>query len=269
MLLPLLCFALVGMVVGSFLNVVIDRLPAGESLIQPPSHCPYCGRRITALEMIPILSYLRLRGRCRSCSAPIPRRVLLVEALSGALFAFLWWRFGPTPGLALVTLYSCILLVVLFIDLEHKLVLNVVVGPAIGLALLATLLGRVLGLPKAPTTLFQLLVRQGSAAWLSPLVGIDSRIVGGVLAFLIFFVIWFVAPEGIGAGDVKLAPFAGLVTAFPGAIYAVFGSFVLGGIVAVFLLVARRAGRKTAIPFAPFLVITTFIVMVATNAFSR
>ncbi|MBC7257291.1 MAG: prepilin peptidase, partial [Chloroflexi bacterium] len=96
-----------------------------------------------------------------------------------------------------------------------------------------------------------------------------SQLVGGVVAFLIFLLVYLISPQGMGDGDVRLAAFSGLITGFPGALLAVFGSFVLGGVVGVLLLLSGKAGRKTAIPFAPFLVVTTFLVMLYGDVFLR
>lgn len=265
----LVVYAIVGLALGSFLNVMMDRLPARKSLLQPPSHCPGCERRLSALEMAPVLSYIALRGRCRTCGARIPLRVPLVELASGLLFALLWWTYGPSLRLALMTLYTCILLVVLVIDLEHKLVLNVVVLPATVLALAAIPLQRFMAPPSySQVTFLWLLTRHGRLAGLSPWqVGMVSQLLGGAIAFGIFFLIWFIAPAGMGAGDVKLSAFAGLITAFPGALVAVLGSFILGGLVSMVLLLSGKVGRKTAIPFAPFLVSTTFLMLVYGDQF--
>ncbi len=251
-------YGLMGLVVGSFLNVVMDRLPAQQSLLRPPSHCPHCGRRLSVSDLVPVFSYLALRGRCRTCGARIPLRVLLVELASGLLFALLAWVLGPSVELVLNTVYTCFLLVIFVIDLEHKLVLNVVILPAIVWALLAIPIHALVAEPSfARFGLFWLIQRSRGAETLSIAQWtILSQLLGGLAAFLIFWLIWL-----MGAGDVKLAAFAGLITAFPGALVAVFSSFILGGIVGVFLLLTRLAGRKTAIPFAPFLVLTTFLYM--------
>jgi leader peptidase (prepilin peptidase)/N-methyltransferase len=254
-----IAYALIGMVVGSFLNVVADRAPQGQSLLQPSSHCPGCQKRLAPQELIPVFSYLALRGRCRVCGARIPLRVLVVELATGLLFALLWWVFGPSLRLALNTVYVCVLVVVFAVDLEHKLVLNVVILPAIAFALLALpaqFVRPVTAYSAAPALLLRHLRLS------QPVLGMISQAAGGLVAFGIFWLVWFISPSGMGYGDVRLAAFAGLITGFPGALAAVFGSFVLGGVVAIALLVMRKAGMKTAIPFGPFLVVTTLIMVV-------
>ena len=253
-------YGLVGAVIGSFLNVVIDRVPAKQSLVKPSSHCPNCGTELRARDMIPVFSYLFLRGRCRVCGAEIPRRVLWVEVASALLFAFLFWFYGPSWRLLLGTVYTCVLLVVLVIDLEHKLILDVIILPAIGFGLLAIPLGALFSPRFAYYGLREVLGAR--AHWSLSLIQMSmlSQVLGSAVAFLIFLVIWFISPQGMGDGDIRLAAFSGLITAFPGALAAVFGSFILGGVVSVILLLSGRVTRKTAIPFAPFLVVTTFVV---------
>ena len=113
-----LLYALLGLAISSFLNVCIDRLPEGKSIVAPPSHCPYCGRRLAPFDMIPVLSYVLLKGRCRYCGAPIPRRILVVESITGLLFVLLWYRYGLSLQLVLATLYTCFFIVIFFIDLN-------------------------------------------------------------------------------------------------------------------------------------------------------
>ncbi len=230
-----LLYALLGLVISSFLNVCIDRLPRGESVVSPPSHCPACGRRLAPWDMIPVASYLFLRGRCRYCGAPIPRRVLLVEVLTGGLFVLLWYRYGFSRQLLLATLYICFFIVIFFIDLEHRLVLNRVIYPAIALALVA--------IPITP--------HHGPVELLG----------GGALGFGLLFLIASIYPAGMGMGDVKLAAFIGLVVGFPAVLVALFLSFLAGGVVGGSLLLTGVKGRKDPVPFAPFLVAGGMVAM--------
>ncbi|MCD6518826.1 MAG: prepilin peptidase [Anaerolineae bacterium] len=262
-------FFIVGIAVGSFLNVVIDRVPERESLFSPPSHCPYCGRQLLPSEMIPLISYLRLRGRCRTCGAPIPWRVPLIELLTGVLFVLLWLTYRWQIDLWLAILYSCILLVITVIDLEHKLIPNVIILPATVLAVLLALLRNLFFPPPLMHFLFLRVLFPYLANWPVGIVGFLGQIAGGLLAFAIFFLIWVIAPQGMGAGDVKLAAFAGLLTAFPGVLFAIAGSFILGGLTGVILLASGIAHRKTAIPFAPFLTITTWAILLYGNTLLR
>ena len=230
-----LLYALLGLAISSFLNVCIDRLPMGESVVSPPSHCPACGRRLAPRDMIPVASYLFLRGRCRYCGAPIPRRVLVVEVLTSLLFALLWYRYGLSLQLLLATLYTCFFIVIFFIDLEHHLVLNRVIYPAIVIALLA--------IPFTPHH------------------GAVELLAGGALGFALLFLIASIYPAGMGMGDVKLAAFIGLVVGFPAVLVALLLSFVTGGVVGGSLLLTGLKGRKDPIPFAPFLVAGGMVAM--------
>lgn len=235
-----LLYALLGLAVSSFLNVCIDRLPERQSIVSPPSHCPACGRRLAPFDLIPLLSYILLRGRCRYCGASIPRRVLVVESTTGLLFVLLGYRYGFSlaegfPQLLLATLYTCFFIVIFFIDLEHHLVLNRVIYPAIVVALLF--------IPFAPGH--------------SP----KELLFGGLIGFALLFLIAFVYPAGMGMGDVKLATFIGLVVGFPSVFAALLFSFVAGGLVGGGLLLTGLKGRKDPIPFAPFLVAGGMVAM--------
>jgi len=218
---------LLGFAVGSFLNVCIDRLPDGQSILRPRSHCPACKTVLAARDLVPVLSYLFLRGRCRYCSAPIPLRVLLVEAGSGLLFLLLWSRYGTSLDFVFIALVACVLIVALVIDFEHLLIPNRLIYPAIGAALLA--------MPLA----------------VGP--GLSQALWGGVIGLGLLLLIVLVYPRGMGLGDVKLAALVGLVVGFPLVLLALFLSFVLGGAVGAAAVLARRAGMKDALPFAPFL----------------
>jgi len=230
-----LLYAVLGLVVSSFLNVCIDRLPEKASIVSPPSHCPACGRRLTPFDLIPLFSYLFLRGRCRYCGAPIPRRVLLVESVTGLLFVLLWYHHGLSLQLLLTTLYTCFFIVIFFVDLEHQLVLNRVIYPAIAVALLAS--------PFTPDH------------------DVVELLVGGAIGFGLLFLIAFIYPAGMGMGDVKLATFIGLVAGFPTVLAALLISFVAGGLVGGGLLLTGLRGRKDPIPFAPFLVTGGMVAM--------
>lgn len=259
----ILLYALVGTVVGSFLNVVVDRLPEGGSLLRPPSCCPQCGRRLTALDLVPVASYLALRGRCRTCGARIPVRVAVVEASCGILFAILWARFGPGITLVQYTVSTCFLLVILVIDIEHQWILDAVMLPAIAWGLLgvpALWLGQGQSLAHAAVTQ-DLMAAYSPWSFTLAQAGAISSIAGGLVALAILGLVHLAYREGMGSGDVTLAAFAGLITGFAGALFAVFGSFILGGVMAVVLLASGRAKRKTAVPFAPFLCITTFAML--------
>ena len=228
--------AILGTALGSFLNVCIDRLPRRESVVGGRSHCDSCKRELKPSEMIPIVSYIALRGRCASCGAPIPVRVVLVETATAVLFGGLAGVLGISPISGLLALYGCILIVVFVIDLEHKLILNVVVYPSIVLAFVVALI-----MPPP---------------WLGS-VGphpVANAGLGAAIGFGLLFVIALVS-RGMGWGDVKFAAFMGAATGLPLVLVALFVGVFVGGLVGIVLLVSGKKGRKQAIPFGPFLAI--------------
>ena len=224
-------FILLGATVGSFLNVCIDRLPANESLISPGSHCTSCQHPLTITDLIPIVSYLWLRGRCRYCQAPIPRRILWVEIGSGLLFGYLYWKYGLAIELAVSVFYCCLFITLMVIDLEHGLILNKVVYPAIAVALLISVFS--------------------SHSEIVP--GIVQSATGGGIGLGLFLLIVLISRGGMGWGDVKMAALIGVVTGFPLVFLALFLAVVFGGLVAITLLLLKIRRRKEGIPFAPFL----------------
>jgi len=241
-------FALLGLAVGSFLNVCIDRLPRNESIISPPSHCQACEHKLAARDLIPLFSYLRLRGRCRYCQAAIPRRSLWVEIATGLIFAFLYWHQGLSPGLGIMAFYSCLFIIIFVIDLEHGLILNKVVYPGMVVALLLALF-----LPQPWLT-----------RWIAP--GIASAAIGGGVGFVLFFLLAIVSRGGMGWGDVKLAGLIGLATGFPLVFFSIIMGAILGGIVAAALMIAKKKTIKQTIPFGPFLALAAMVTLLWGNS---
>jgi len=245
-------FALLGVAVGSFLNVCSDRLPLGKSLVTPPSHCDACHHRLSPKELVPVFSYLWLRGRCRFCQAPIPRRILWVEISCGFLFAFNYWYYGLGFEFAVITFYCCLFLVLMVIDLEHKLILNKIVYPAVVVAVIISFFQPPLGVINVP------LPWPTIASGVS---GMVSSVIGGATGFILLLIPAIIYPVGIGWGDVKMAALIGLVTGFPLVFVALFTGIVCGGLVAGLLLLLKMKGRREAIPFAPFLSVATIVTL--------
>ena len=241
-------FALLGLAVGSFLNVCIDRLPQNKSIAYPPSHCEACQHKLSAKDLIPVFSYLRLRGRCRYCQTSIPRKLLWVELATGVIFALLYWHYRLSPELGVMAFYACLFIVIFVIDLEHSLILNKVVYPSMVVALLLSLL------PESWLS---------HEAWLTIVIepGIASAALGGAIGFVVFLLIALVSRGGMGWGDVKLAALIGLATGFPLVFVAIIMAAILGGIVAVVLLATRRRGRREMIPFGPFLAVAAMATL--------
>lgn len=218
---------LLGAMAGSFANVAIHRLPRQESVVTPRSRCPHCGALIRARDNIPLFSFLWLRGRCRDCGARISWRYPLVEVGTAALFLAVWWRFGLTAAALSAAIFAVIMVVVIFVDLEHQLIPNALTYP-----------GLVVGLALAFTS--------------GPREGL-VRLAAAVGAGAFFFLIAVASRGGMGGGDIKLAAVMGVFLGWPLIATALFISFMLGGVVGVVLLLLRRRGRKDPVPFGPFL----------------
>jgi leader peptidase (prepilin peptidase)/N-methyltransferase len=247
-------FTLAGLIIGSFLNVSIDRLPARRSLVYPASHCDACGKKLAPLDMIPVFSYLFLRGRCRYCGARIPLRVPLVEALTGLLFFIAFWRYGLSSQFAITAFWICIFLVVIFIDLEHQLILNIITYPAALIAL--AILAAASVFPQA---------RLLGDLRLYPQPSILSGLIGGVIPLVFFLLVYIINPRGLGMGDIKLVALMGLATGFPLALAALFIGILIGGVAAIVLLILRKKGRKDVMPYGVFLGMGPIIVLLLGN----
>jgi leader peptidase (prepilin peptidase)/N-methyltransferase len=240
-------FALLGLALGSFLNVCIDRLPTGKSIVRLPSHCNSCDRALRPPDLVPLFSYLWLRGRCRYCSARISIRLPIVELATCLIFALLTWHsFQAWDGLglelAIAIVYACLFLVIFVIDLEEGLVLNSVVYPGMALAFV-----------------FSFFWPWPEIIW--PDIGVLSALLGGAVGFgfmLLPYIIW---RGGMGGGDVMLAGLIGMVTGFPLVFVALLLGILSGGLVAILLLILRLRTRKDPIPFGPFLAAAAVVAL--------
>lgn len=230
-----------GLVIGSFLNVVIWRLPRHESLVKPGSHCPGCDAPIAPRDNIPVVSWLLLRGRCRKCAEPISIRYPFVELLTGVLFAAVGARFHDSWALPAFLVLTAALIAISAIDLEHFIIPNRIVYP-VGIA------GAVL--------LF------AAAAIGDDWGSFAGALVGGAGAFTFFFILHLVVPGGMGFGDVRLSLVLGLFLGWMGGMQ-VFGGlflgFFLGAVIGMVLIAVGSRGRKQHIPFGPFLAAGTMI----------
>jgi len=242
-------FGLLGLAIGSFLNVCIDRLPAGKSLAFPASHCDACQHPLAIKDNVPVFSYLFLQGKCRYCGAAIPRRVLLVEMLTGAIFALLFLKYGLTPEYGIILLYSCVLLTLAMIDLEHGLLLNVIIFPTMAIALIASIFLPELVVGNYP-----------------PRLGVLNSLLGGAVGLVMLLIPALLIRSGMGEGDVKMAGMLGLMTGFPGVFVAIIGGIILGGLWAMGLLALKKKKRKDAIPFGPFLTLGGLAALLYGNA---
>ncbi len=235
---------LVGLLIGSFLNVVIWRVPRGESIVAPPSACPQCGQQIRPYDNIPVLSWLVLRGKCRDCGHRISLRYPLVELGTGFLFGIMAWRFGLSWELPAFLYFAAIAVALAIIDLDVKRLPNAITLPSYAVA------GVLLLFPAALDSSWEGYLR----AWL-----------GALALFVFYFLLAFIYPAGMGFGDVKLAGVIGLYLGWLGwgsLIVGAFLGFLLGAVVGIALMVKGRAGRKTAIPFGPFMLAGALIAVI-------
>jgi leader peptidase (prepilin peptidase) / N-methyltransferase len=216
-----------GLLVGSFLNVVIYRLPRGESLARPASRCPSCETPIKPYDNVPVVSWLLLRGRCRKCGAAISARYPLVEALTAAVFVGTALARGVDDDLALWLPFAAMLIAVAGIDLDHQIIPNKILLPAAIWGLAGTIAFR-------PDN-------------------IDDSLIAGAIAFSALLLAALAYPAGMGMGDVKLAGVMGIYLG-SGVAPAMLAAFLAGSIVGVAIILREgRAARKKGVPFGPFL----------------
>ena len=233
-----------GLVIGSFLNVVIARVPEGKSVWRPRSACPGCATPIAWYDNIPVVSFVALRGRCRHCGMAISRRYPVVEAVTGLVFAIGYLRVDSAADFAIAGLLLAMLIAITAIDFAHQIIPDVISLPGIVLGLGSNLL---LGRVAAAERLCARAPGNSCApAWLDSLIGI---IVGGG----IFLVIIVASRGGMGGGDMKLGAMLGAFLGWKLGLLAVLLGVFGGGAAAISLLLLRRKGRKEAIPFGPFL----------------
>jgi leader peptidase (prepilin peptidase)/N-methyltransferase len=229
-------FFLLGSAVGSFLNVVIYRLPRRESIVFPPSHCPFCGHKLSAKDLIPILSYILLKGKCRYCGAKISSRYPIVEFLTAIFYALVFWLYGFSfSTLKLLILFS-MLLPVFFIDLEHMLIPDVITIPGTGVGLIISL--------------FERRLAQGI---------LGSLIFGGILLLIYVIALLILKEEGMGQGDIKLGFMLGSFLGIKLSLLSLFLSYFIGGLFSLLIILIKGKDLKTAIPFGPFLIIGALI----------
>jgi leader peptidase (prepilin peptidase)/N-methyltransferase len=239
-----------GLLIGSFLNVVAYRLPRGESLASPPSHCPACGAHIRARHNLPVAGWLVLRGRCADCRAPISIRYPVVELVTGIVFAGLTAVLARTHLVSAVPAYlwfASIGIALALIDLDTRRLPNSIILPSY--PVLAVLLA-------------------GSAWWQHDWWSLARAAIGGAALFAFFFALAFAFPAGMGFGDVRLSGIVGGMLGYLSwatLVVGAFGGFVLGAVVGGVVLAAGRGDRRTALPFGPFMVLATLAAVLAAD----
>jgi leader peptidase (prepilin peptidase) / N-methyltransferase len=223
----LVVVGLFGLALGSFLNVVIARVPAGRSLVYPGSACPGCSAPLAWYDNIPVLSFVVLRGRCRACGMRIAWRYPIVEAVTAAVLMLAYVAFGPSAEFLIACVLLPALIVMTAIDLQHQMIPDAITLPGIPIGLLINL-------------------ATGRISWVESGIGI---LVGGGL----FFVIIVASRGGMGGGDLKLGAMLGAFLGWKALLFGLFVAIVLGGAIGAVLLLTGRRGRKDPIPFGPFL----------------
>ncbi len=243
--------ALLGLAVGSFLNVVIYRVPKGQSVVSPRSACPACGTQLAERDNIPVVSWLLLRGRCRTCHEPISPRYPLVELGCAALFAGLAARFGYDWALPAYLVLFAGLLALSVIDVETLLLPKVIVWPlSVAVAALFVLAAGITG------------------QWHDLLIGVIS----GAAWFVLFYVMNLASPRMLGYGDVRLAPVLGLALGWLGWRYVLLGFFagnLIGAIVGIALIASKRISRQQQIPYGVFLALGCAVAVFAGSGLLR
>ncbi len=232
---------IIGIIIGSFLNVCIHRIPKNESIVYPSSHCTYCSTPLKWYDLVPIISYLSLRGKCRYCGGKISPQYPLVELLNGLIYLLVFYYFGLSLGFVFYSLVLSTLIVVSFIDYYEQIIPD-------GL-LLITL---------ASAVLFKLInyfiYKVPIAIW--------SDLFGFLAGGISFLLIALVSKGAMGGGDIKLIALLGFILGLKKTLLNILLSFMIGAIISLFLLITKEKGRKDAIPFGPFINIGFLISLI-------
>ena len=233
--LVLIACIVMGLLVGSFLTVVVDRVPRGGSVVQPPSACGACGNRLTAPDLVPIGSWLVLRGKCRHCGNPIGVEPLIIEIATATIFVLFGLKFGADPVLPAFCILGAALVALVWIDLHEFRLPREITYTAFVLSSIVIVIAALIN-------------DEPERIWMSAL--------GAGIALAIMGLIYLASRGGMGDGDVRLAPLLGLHLGYlnPGIVpVGLFFGFAIGAVVGVVAMAVGKAGRKTALPFGPFL----------------
>jgi leader peptidase (prepilin peptidase)/N-methyltransferase len=231
----------IGAIVGSFLNVCIARIPNGESVVQPPSHCPKCKKPIRFYDNIPIISYLILLGCCRHCGERISPRYLFVEVLMGTMAALLYYQLGLGLAFLAAFIFAAALIVVSFIDLDVRIVPDVISLPGIVVGLLFSIVA-------------QFLIVDAAEVIPTPVNAFIGILAGGGFLYAVAWIYERVTGvDGMGGGDIKLLAMIGAFLGWQSIPFTIFFASLAGSVVGLGVMLATGAGRRLALPFAPFL----------------
>ncbi len=233
--LVLIACIVMGLLVGSFLTVVVDRVPRGGSVVQPPSACGACGSRLTALDLVPIGSWIVLRGKCRHCGNPIGVEPLIIEIATATIFVLFGLKFGADPVLPAFCILGAALVALVWIDLHEFRLPREITYTAFVMSAIVIVIAALIN-------------DEPERIWMSAL--------GAGIALAIMGLIYMASRGGMGDGDVRLAPLLGLHLGYlnPGIVpVGLFFGFAIGAVIGVLAMAFGKAGRKTALPFGPFL----------------
>ena len=236
----ILFIALVGLLIGSFLNVCIYRIPREESIVYPSSHCPGCNTSLKPRDLIPVLSYITYRGRCRYCSEKISARYPIIELFNSILFVLLYKQFGISLQFVAYAALTSILLAMSIIDYDYLIIPD-------GMQILILLIG--LGYKVINTY-----ISNTPFPYLDSLLGL---LIGGGF----FLLVAVVSNGGMGGGDIKLMGVLGFWLGLRTTLLMMLLSFIIGGVLSIILLVLKKKGRKESIPFGPFIAIATVVTI--------
>ena len=231
---------ILGLIVGSFCNVCIYRIPRNESIIYPASHCPKCNTTILAKDNIPLLSYILLKGRCRNCGSKISIQYPVVELLTGLVYVIIYQIYGVSVQSLIYIILSSALIIIAFIDLNEQIIPDVISLPGI-----------IIGL---------------TLSFFVPYLSFINSVLGVVVGGVIILVIGLVGSvifkkEAIGGGDIKLAAMIGAFLGWRYIIISLFLGFFLGALTGIFLVLSRVKSREDVIPFGPFIVLCSIITL--------
>ncbi len=225
---------ILGLCIGSFLNVCIYRLPESKSIVKPRSMCPNCGTLIRFYDNIPILSYVWLKGKCRHCDAPISLRYPVVELLSGLFAAGVFFKYGISLEAAVYYVFIATLLVITFIDIDHQIIPDVITLPGIPI-----FFGASFALPQI--------------TYIESILGL---LIGGGSLFLVAWMYHLLTKkEGMGGGDIKLLGMMGAIIGWKGVLFTIFAASAVGTVSGMLIMLKTRKSMKLAVPFGPFLAI--------------
>lgn len=229
-----------GLIIGSFLNVVIYRLPLHQSLAYPSSHCPFCNAKIKPYDNIPVISYVLLLGRCRSCKKHISLRYPLVELLTGCMIVLLYMKYGPGIDMLMLFILSASLIAITFIDIDHRIIPDTLSYPGI-------LVGFV-------------------SSFFIPINNPVGSVIGmfagsGILFIVAYLYEKITGAEGMGMGDVKLMAMLGAFLGWQASIFIIIMSSLIGSIAGIGLMVFAGKSRKFAVPYGPFISLAAVVYM--------